>query len=148
MVANFIHNPPSPMRSEMGETHETKWIRGLGCVWSSRFGPEISYPYGYRSRIQIDHAGVVQGTTSSRDSLILVFVDANGGEGSSLWAVNTDKLNSLVQLVSAYSRNLDLRDGLGLCEYLDDLCQGGRKMNWVVCPMGTFPVDHNPSRRK
>ena len=100
------------------------------------------------TRIQIDHAGVVQGTTSSRDSLILVFVDANGGEGSSLWAVNTDKLNSLVQLVSAYSRNLDLRDGLGLCEYLDDLCQGGRKMNWVVCPMGTFPVDHNPSRRK
>ena len=54
-----------------------------------------------KTRIQIDHAGVVQGTTSSRDSLILVAVDANGGEGSSLWAVTTDKLNSLVQLVSA-----------------------------------------------
>ena len=67
------------------------------------------------TRTQIDHAGVVQGTTSSRDSLILVSVDANGGEGSSLWAVTTDKLSSLVQLVSAYSRSLDFRDGLGLC---------------------------------
>ena len=92
-----MHNPPSPLRSAIGETHETTWIRGLGCVWSSRFELEISDPYGQKSRIQIDHAGVVQGTTSSRDSLILVFVNANGGEGSSLWAVNTDKLNPLVQ---------------------------------------------------
>ena len=115
MVANSIHNPPSPMRSVIGGTHETKWIRGLGCVLEQPILTRNFSSFRIETRIQIDHAGVVQGTTSSRDSLILVFVDTNGGEGSPLWAVNTDKLNSPVQLVSAYSRSLDFRDGLGLC---------------------------------
>ena len=88
---------------------------GIGLCLEQPISTRNFSSFRRETRIQIDHAGVVQGTTSSRDSLILVSVDANRGEGSSLWAVTTDKLSSLVQLVSAYSRSLDLRDGLGLC---------------------------------